>query len=59
MARHSHPMQLLLTIGTIAGIAACIAGGIALRAALHDRIKKGEPEGSPFLLICCVVSEAR
>jgi hypothetical protein len=52
-------MQLLLTIGTIAGIAACIAGGIALWAALHDRIKKGEPEGSPFLLICCVVSEAR
>jgi len=50
--------------GTIDGIVAAAIGGItilppALTNISGNDIKKGELSGSPFLLICCVVSEAR
>ena len=55
-------MPLLRMIGTIASIIGAIT---AVTLVLHssssiaDKIKKGEPGGSPFFLICCVVYEAR
>ena len=57
-------MQRHRMTGTIDGIVAAAIGGItilppALTNISWDDIKKGELGGSPFLLICCVVSEAR
>jgi len=57
-------MQRHRMTGTIDGIVPAAIGGITiLPPTLINRsgseIKKGEPGGSPFLLICCVVSEAR
>jgi len=56
-------MQRHRMTGTIDGIVAAIGGITILPPALTNKsgseIKKGEPGGSPFLLICCVVSEAR
>jgi hypothetical protein len=60
MANRRHPMQLHRTTVTIAGTAAVIAAITTLRVSTDAyKIKKGEPGGSPFLLIGCVVSEAR
>jgi len=57
-------MQLHRTTVTIAGIAAVIVAITTLLVSTDlqnrkNKIKKGEPGGSPFLLIGCVVSEAR
>jgi hypothetical protein len=57
-------MQRHRMTGTIDGIVAAAIGGItilppALTNKSANEIKKGELSGSPFLLICCVVSEAR
>jgi hypothetical protein len=62
MVNHNHPMQLLRMIGIIAstiGAVIIIALVPLSNSSISDKIKKGEPSGSPFFLICCVVSEAR
>jgi hypothetical protein len=55
-------MQLLRMIGTIAGIASTITIIILRHRSNNqtsDKIKRGEPGGSPLLPFYCVVSEAR
>jgi hypothetical protein len=55
-------MQLLRMIGTIASTIGdvTITTRVPLsNSSISNKIKKGEPGGSPFFLICCVVSEAR
>lgn len=56
--------QRLPMTGTIAdmAMASAIAATVPLRIVswkLNSKTQKGEPGGSPFLLICCVASEAR
>jgi len=53
MANRRHPMQLHRTTVTIAGIAAVITAITTVRVSTDrqnqkDKIKKGEPGGSPF-----------
>jgi hypothetical protein len=62
MVNHNHLMQLLRMIGTIASTIGdvTITTRVPLsNSSISNKIKKGEPGGSPFFLICCVVSEAR
>jgi hypothetical protein len=53
-AKHNHPIQLLPTTGTIAGIVGIIAIIVQARpsnSSIADKLKKGEPGGSPFLVL--------
>jgi hypothetical protein len=62
MARHNHPMQLLLMIGTIGGTAGATIG---ITPVLHSNssksgsIEKGGAGRLPLFANYCVVSEAR
>jgi hypothetical protein len=62
MARRKLPMQRLRMIGTIAGIASTIIVIVRVHrssSSMADKIKRGEPGGSPLLSFYCVVYEAR